>query len=97
MIIKKTDIFDRWLAKLKDAYGKARILARLKRVELGNLGDHKSVGRGVFEFRIDCGPGYRIYFARRHDIIIILLIGGDKSTQQKDLEKAHQILIEIGE
>jgi putative addiction module killer protein len=71
-------------------------LVRLKRAELGNLGDHKSVGDGVFEMRIDYGPGYRLYFARSGGVVIILLIGGDKSSQVKDIKKAKQIAIEIG-
>lgn len=95
-LIQKTDYFENWFVRLKDIRGKAKILTRLKRTELGNLGDHKSVGNGVFEMRIDYGPGYRLYFARSNKIIVILLIGGDKSSQSKDIKKAKQIAVEIG-
>ena len=95
-IIQKTEYFENWLIKLNDSRAKAKILVRLKRAELGNLGDHKSVGDGVFEMRIDYGPGYRLYFARSGGVVIILLIGGDKSSQVKDIKKAKQIAIEIG-
>lgn len=83
-------------AKAKDVKVKARILIRLKRAELGNLGDHKNIGDGVFEMRIDYGPGYRVYFVKSKGIIIILLSGGDKSSQLKDIIKAKQIASEIG-
>jgi putative addiction module killer protein len=68
----------------------------LKRAELGNLGDHKSLGEGVFEMRIKYGPGYRLYFTRSKGVVIILLVGGDKSSQSKDIKKAKQISKEIG-
>jgi putative addiction module killer protein len=95
-IIQKTEYFENWLIKLKDVRAKAKILARLKRAELGNLGDHKSIGDGVFEMRIDFGPGYRLYFSRIKGVVIILLIGGDKSSQSRDISKAKQIAKEIG-
>ena len=76
---------------------KARILLRLKHVELGNLGDVQSVGGKILELRIDYGPGYRIYFARKGNSIILLLIGGDKSTQTSDIEKAKKLLTELEE
>jgi len=94
-IIHKTEYFDEWL-KLKDVKVKARILIRLKRAELGNLGDHKIVGDGVFEMRIDYGSGYRVYFVKSKGIIIILLSGGDKSSQSRDIIKAKKIASEIG-
>jgi len=75
---------------------KAKVLARLKRAELGNLGDHKSVGHGIFEMRIDYGPGYRLYCKKSKEIIIILLFGGDKSSQSSDIRKAEQIATELG-
>ena len=96
MNIKKTETFEKWFTKLRDIQGKARILARLKRIELGNIGDHKSIGGGLFELRIDCGPGYRIYCVRMKESVIILLAGGDKSTQEKDIKRARQILSELG-
>jgi putative addiction module killer protein len=95
-IIKKTESFEKWITKLRDINGKARVLSRLKRVELGNLGDYKSLGSGISEMRIDCGPGYRLYFARREGIVIVLLVGGDKTTQVHDIQKARQILTELG-
>jgi putative addiction module killer protein len=90
--IKRTDGFVKWLKKLKDANAKARINLRVRRIELtGNLGDFKPVDEGVSEIRIDYGPGYRVYFGRRGNEIILLLIGGDKSTQQRDIAKAKQL------
>jgi putative addiction module killer protein len=80
--------FEEWLNGLRDAKGRARIRVRLDRIEEGNLGDCKSVGKGVRELRIDFGPGYRVYFAEDGPIIVLLLIGGDKSTQRKDIETA---------
>ncbi len=84
------------MLKLKDVKAKARILIRLKRAESGNLSDHKNIGDGVFEMGIDYGPGYRVYFVKSKSIIIILLSGGDKSSQAKDIIKAKQIASEIG-
>lgn len=95
-IIQKTDTFDRWLLDLKDVRGKAKILARLKRAEQGNLGDFKSVGDGVSEMRINFGPGYRLYFSKRTNVLILILIGGDKSKQVRDIHHAKQILNECG-
>lgn len=92
MIIEKTDIFDEWLKKLKDKKSKSRILARLYRIETtNNLGDYKSISDNIFELRIDCGAGYRIYFIFNENKIILLLCGGNKSSQQKDIEKAKFI------
>jgi putative addiction module killer protein len=83
--------FNTWLAKLKDSKGKARIVARLKSVELGNLGDFASVGQGVSEMRIHFGPGYRVYYTQRGNVVILLLLGGDKGTQQRDIIKAQEL------
>ena len=77
-----------WLNALKDARTRARIRRRLDRVRLGNLGDYQSVGEGVYELRLFFGPGYRIYFGARDDTIVLLLCGGDKSTQSKDIKRA---------
>jgi len=93
--ILKTEIFDTWLANLRDLNGKGRILARLKRAELGNLGDFKALGAGLHEMRIDCGPGYRLYFLKEKDRMIILLSGGSKASQVKDIKKAYKIINEI--
>ncbi|RCJ20666.1 addiction module protein [Nostoc sp. ATCC 43529] len=84
------NVFDEWLDSLRDKRTKAKIRARLDRVEDGNLGDCKSVGEGVCELRIDYGPGYRIYFGQEGITIIILLCGGDKSTQEQDIVKAQE-------
>ena len=90
--IKQTDEFGKWLKKLKDIKGKVAIIRRIDRIKLGNFGDYKSVGNEVFELRITVGPAYRVYFTKKDEQIIILLIGGDKSTQSKDIEKAKNIL-----
>ena len=81
--------FLEWRDSLKDVRAKAKIRAKLDRVEDGNLGDYKFVGEGVYELRIDYGPGYRIYFGEENDVIILLLWGGDKSNQNKDILKAQ--------
>jgi putative addiction module killer protein len=94
--IQKTDIFEKWLTKLRDTYGKGKILARLKRAEFGNLGDSKALGEHLFEMRINFGPGYRLYFYRKDNVIIVITNGGDKSSQEKDILKARQILKELG-
>ena len=80
--------FDEWLDELRDQKGRARIEVRLDRLELGNFGDCKPVGEGVLELRLDFGPGYRVYFAEDGPTIVLLLIGGDKSTQTKDIKTA---------
>lgn len=82
--------FERWLDALRDVRARARIKKRLDRIGLGNLGDFKPVGEGVMELRIDYGPGYRVYFARSGATIVLLLCGGDKSTQEQDILRAKQ-------
>ena len=90
--IRRTDEFAKWLKRLKDLNAKSRINLRIRRISLtGNLGDHKSVGDGVYELRLDYGPGYRLYFAQREKEIILLLIGGNKSSQQRDIRKAKEL------
>jgi putative addiction module killer protein len=84
--------FKEWLNGLKDISARARIRIRLDRVRLGNLGDSRSVGEGVCELKVDYGPGYRIYFAHEGKRIILLLMGGDKSTQAKDVDRAKLFL-----
>ena len=91
MIVNQTPVFQKWMQKLRDFRAKAHILSRLTQVEKGNLGDFKSVGNGVLEMRIDYGPGYRLYFAKDGEIIVIILIGGEKSTQNQDIVKAKNI------
>ncbi|SDD25753.1 putative addiction module killer protein [Algoriphagus faecimaris] len=90
-LLEKTPEFDKWLKKLKDRKAKAKILLRLQRVEAGNLGDISAVGEGIEEFRVHYGPGYRIYFRRQGERIILLLIGGDKSSQEFDIKKAKSL------
>jgi putative addiction module killer protein len=89
--IRETDTFKKWFSSLKDKRAKARIDVRIKRVSLGNFGDVETVGNGVVELRIDYGAGYRVYFVNRGNVIVILLCGGDKSTQSKDIQKAHDL------
>ena len=81
--------FKQWLQGLTDVSGRAKIRIRLDRARLGNLGDHKTVGAGVWEMRIDYGPGYRIYFGKERERILLLLIGCDKSMQNRDIEQAQ--------
>jgi putative addiction module killer protein len=83
-----TEPYTEWFRKLSDAAAKMSIGKRLRRVEVGNLGDCKPVGQGVSELRIDFGPGYRIYFGMRGTVMVILLCGGDKSSQDRDIPKA---------
>lgn len=89
-----TDDFDRWLRKLKDRQGRMRILSRIDRLAHGNPGDAKSVGPRILELRLTYGPGYRIYYTQRGNRVVLLLCGGDKSTQQGDITKAQQLAAE---
>lgn len=89
--IEKTEVFDKWLKKLRDRKAVLGIATRLDRVITGNFGDVSSVGEGVSEMRIFVGPGYRLYYTIRHDTIILMLCGGDKSTQEKDIKKAKKM------
>jgi putative addiction module killer protein len=82
--------FENWLSALKDRKGRARVDVRLARVRLGNLGDHRTVGQGVSELRVDYGPGYRVYFGQVGTRVILLLCGGDKTSQQADIRRAQQ-------
>ncbi len=89
--IRRTETFSKWLDKLRDARARVRVLSRLTRAEDGNLGDTKPVGESVSEMRIDYGPGYRVYFTKRRKTIIVLLIGGNKSSQEQDIKRAIQL------
>lgn len=93
--IKQTDTFVKWLSGLRDTRAKARIVARLRMAASGNLGDVKSVGNGVSEMRVDVGPGYRLYYTRRGEIVIVLLVGGDKSSQARDIQRAQNLAQEV--
>lgn len=95
--VLRSDIFDKWLTELKDAKGKARIIARIRSAELGNLGDVKSVGEGISEMRIHYGPGYRVYFTQKGRLVIFLLVGGDKSSQKRDIKRAKTLAKELEE
>ncbi|MGA7107108.1 MAG: type II toxin-antitoxin system RelE/ParE family toxin [Terracidiphilus sp.] len=88
---KQTETFRKWRIRLKDQRIRVLIASRLDRVAFGNAGDAKPVGQGISELRIDYGPGYRIYFMKRGNTIIILLCGGDKSTQAKDIQTAKRL------
>jgi putative addiction module killer protein len=94
--IRQTETFRRWFDNLRDSEAQKRILARIRRLSLGNPGDVKPVGGGVSELRIDYGPGYRMYFIRRGSTVVILLSGGDKRTQDRDIKTALLIAREIG-
>lgn len=90
-IFQKSDEFDAWLTGLKDHVGKAQIVLRLDRAVKGNFGDCEPVGEGVFEMRIHYGPGYRLYFTRRGAVIYLLLLGGNKATQKRDIKHAIEM------
>lgn len=89
--VRQTEEFSGWLRRLRDADAVARIVGRIRRLEQGNPGDAKSVGKGVMEMRIAYGPGYRIYYVHREAVVVILLCGGDKRTQGRDIKHAQQL------
>lgn len=89
--IRQTEVYAAWFAGLRDERARARIDTRIRRVSLGNFGDVRAVGQGVSELRVDYGPGYRIYFAQRGSAIVLLLCGGDKRTQDRDIREAQSI------
>lgn len=89
--IIQSDVFAEWLEDLRDHQAKARIEARIRRLSMGNAGDVKPTKHGVSEMRIDYGPGYRVYFQQRGPVVILLLCGGDKRTQDRDIKRAVQI------
>ena len=93
--IQKTDEFDEWLLGLVDQKAQAKIASRIERLGLGNPGDVKPVGRSVSEMRVPYGPGCRVYFKQTGKTIIVLLCGGDKSTQEKDINRAKEIAAEL--
>lgn len=89
--IRQTEAYAKWFTSLRDRQTKARINARIRRLSLGNPGDVRPVGEGVSELRIDYGPGYRVYFVQRGQSLVVLLAGGDKSTQDRDIKSALQL------
>lgn len=93
--IRKTDRFAKWLDKLRDIQARARIQVRIERLAEGNPGDVKPVGKGVSELRVPYGPGYRVYYKEINNMLVILLVGGDKRTQKQDIEAAKQIAGEL--
>jgi putative addiction module killer protein len=93
--IRETEEFANWLEALRDRVGKAKVLVRIQRLAKGNPGDVKPVGDGISELRINRGPGYRIYYIRRGTALIILLCGGDKGSQEKDIAKARKLAGEL--
>ena len=95
--IQQTNAYAKWFAGLRDRVARARIDIRIRRLSLGNAGDTKPVGEGVSELRIDHGPGYRLYFIRRGEVVIVLLAGGDKSTQDKDIRTAKALAKDLKE
>ena len=91
MEIRKTEVYAKWLDELRDIQARARILARVERLASGNPGDVRPVGEGVSELRIDYGPGYRVYYKRQGQQLVILLAGGDKRTQSRDVKNALRL------
>ena len=95
MEIAYTEVFEKWLNGLRDQRAKAFILSRIERIEDGNFGDYRSVGNGVSELRINAGQGYRVYYTVRRSTVVILLCGGDKSSQRRDVRLAQRMAGEI--
>lgn len=93
--VYQTPEFADWLDDLKDVRAQVRIVARLRQAEAGNLGDHKNLSGSLSEMRLDIGPGYRLYFTRRDRILVVMLMGGDKSTQVRDIAKARRLLTSL--
>ena len=95
--IQQTEAYAKWFAGLRDSVARARINIRIRRLSLGNPGDAKPLGEGVSELRVDYGPGYRVYFIQRGNVVIVLLAGGDKSTQDKDIRNAKALANDLKE
>ena len=92
LYIQRTDEFDSWLSKLKDLRARAKIIARIRSAEFGNLGDVEPIGEGPSELRIHYGPGYRVYVKKKGNILLLVLCGGKKNTQRKDIERAKSLV-----
>ncbi len=97
LIVQRTETFANWMASLRDRQARARIGRRIDRLALGNLGDVKSVGGGISELRIDYGPGYRVYFTTTDRTVVLLLCGGDKRTQDRDIATARRLAKQVKE
>lgn len=95
--IRRTAEFDAWFAGIRDGVTRQRLVARLRKAQLGNLGDIKSVGKGVYEMRENFGPGWRLYYLKRGAVLIVMLGGGDKSTQAADISRAVKLAARIEE
>ena len=93
--IRQTEEFERWLNRLRDRTARAKILIRIRRFAFGNPGDVRPVGTGVSEMRIDHGPGYRVYFVRRGPVPVLILCGGDKTTQERDINRAKEMAARV--
>ena len=89
--IRQTNVYIQWFNRLRDRQARARINTRIRRLSLGNFGDVKPVGQGISELRINCGPGYRVYFTQQGQTLVILLAGGDKRTQNQDIKTAQSL------
>jgi putative addiction module killer protein len=95
LIVRQTAEFRDWLVRLRDRHAVARIAVRIRRLEFGNPGDVRQLGHGLAEMKIDYGPGYRLYFVRRDASIVVLLCGGDKGSQRRDIERARILAEEL--
>ncbi len=95
MEIVYTEVFENWLKRLRDLRARTSILSRIERIEDGNFGDHKSVGGGISELRVNVGQGYRVYYTVRRSTVIILLCGGTKSSQRRDIVRARDMVREV--
>jgi putative addiction module killer protein len=95
LAVQQTTEFADWLDELKDKRAQLRIAARLRLTEAGNLGDWKTIDGALSEMRVDVGPGYRLYFTRRANVVVVMLAGGDKSSQSRDIARAKRILKEL--
>ena len=93
--VRRTAEFLEWIGALRDAQARAHIAKRIDRIALGNFGDSKPVGNGVSELRFTFGPGYRVYYTRRGDVVVILLCGGDKGSQERDIKRAKFLATEV--
>ena len=97
MVVEETEVYRDWINSLKDLAGRARIQVRVDRLVHGNPGNHRNLARGISELKIDFGPGYRVYYTIRGSRLLILLAGGDKSTQRKDILKAVELTKDVQE